>query len=107
MSNIKAYFETSEKPSHDINHIVEDLSFQVRNQKDLCSRLERYANYLTDLAKLSKEFNIDVVTLAKLIKNGRVRNIDGTVYANEYLSIFLDSVENEEKRYTSYFNKEV
>ena len=106
MPNIKTYFENIEKPSHDINHIVEDLSSQVRNQKDLCSRLEKYANYLTDLAKLSKEFNIDVITLAKLIQKGRVRNIDGTVYANEYLSIFLDSVENEEKRYTSYFNRE-
>lgn len=107
MPNIKAYFETSEKSSHDINHIVEDLSIQVRNQKDLCSRLERYTNYLTSLIKLSKEFNINVVTLAKLIKEGKARNIAGTVYANEYLNIFLDSVENEEKRYTSYFNKEV
>lgn len=107
MPNIKAYFETSEKPSRDINHIIEDLSIQVRNQKNLCSRLERYTNYLTALIKLSKEFNINVVTLAKLIKEGKARNIDGTVYANEYLNIFLDSVENEEKRYTSYFNKEV
>lgn len=107
MPNIKAYFENIEKPSRDINHIIEDLSIQVRNQKDLCSRLERYANYLTDLIKLSKEFDIDVITLAKLIKEGRARNIDGTVYDGEYLNIFLNSIENDEKRYSSFFNENV
>lgn len=106
MPNIKAYFENTEKPSSDINHIIEDLSIQVRNQKELCSRLEWYANYLTDLIKLSKEFDIEVVTLAKLIKEGRARNIDRTIYAEEYLNIFLDSIENEEKRYSSFFNEE-
>lgn len=103
MPNIKVYFENEKNSSYDIDNTFRNLSLQISYQKDFISNLENYTNYLTSLIKLSKEYNIEVIKLAKLIKDDKVRNVN-CAFANEYLNIFLDSIENDEKRYSSFFN---
>ncbi len=104
MPNIKAYFENEQNSSYDIDNTIRNLSLQISYQKDLISNLENYTNYLTSLIKLSKEYNIEVIKLAKLIKYEKVRNVN-CAFADDYLNIFLDSIENDEKRYSSFFNE--
>lgn len=105
MDGIKQYFVKG-GDSYNINSAIHDLYKHIKEQESLCSRLENYADYLTSLIKLSKEYNMEVITLAKLIDSGNVKNIN-CIYSDEFVKIFLDSLEDNETKYCSFFNTEL
>lgn len=104
MDSVKQYFVNGQD-SYNFHSAIQDLHQHIKEQATLCERLENYANYLTSLIKLSKEYDIEVTTLAKLIDNGNVKNINCS-FATEFIKIFVDSLEDNEIKYRSFFNRE-
>lgn len=51
-----------------------------------------YTNWLTSLIKYSKELDIEIVKLAKLIREGYVKNL-GWYDEDLFINIFLDSID--------------
>lgn len=51
-----------------------------------------YTNWLTSLIKYSEELNIEVIKLAKLIKEGYVKKL-GWYGEDYFIDIFLDSID--------------
>lgn len=109
MTDIIKYFEDPE-----IKMLMSDLCDETQSNRGnivyierVYSYLQNYTNYLTDLIKKSKDLEIDVVKLAKLILYDEMKGLN-YAYESEYLLIFLDSMKTDQNgSMKTFFNKHV
>lgn len=104
ITNILDYFMPSEfmttplKYDYDRNIIITEKSMNS------FGKLENYTNWLMSMISYSKELDIELVKLIKLIKEDKVKGL-GWYYEYEFILIFLHSLESEEKAFKTTFNQ--
>lgn len=87
------YFVSPEKRNKQIIRLSDNsgvkLSWGMQKSYANCVT---YTNWLTSLIKYSKELDIEIVKLAKLIREGYVKNL-GWYDEDLFIDIFLDSID--------------